>query len=172
MVRNPLVNYPNYFLNAKYGEAYIIDNGQRISLFHAKSINTKVTKTKTSVHLMGESVEIPVVTSWAGTGELQLFFCTDYFRQHLYDYCSGVAPNKTYELFVRNYDVSAANIDNLGSHDVVYRGVDFDEMVLSNIDTEGTIIEETVPFTFTNWELTSTFKQYDELTKDINIIKM
>ena len=139
---------PERVINGTFGELWINDD----YMSQVTALEAKVTLEKTEVNQTGTLAKGYKITGIDCKGTIKLNHVTSYF------------PNLLSEALKGGKTVSATIISNLsdpdalGSERVKLTGCTFDELTLADWEAKK-LGEESIPFSFTGWELMDTISQ-------------
>lgn len=141
-------------ISSSEATAFIQDNEKNIELFYAKKLEAKITKNKTEVKALGSRMVGKKTTSAAGEGTLTIYDVTSEFRSMFLEYIkTGVD---------RYVNILCSNKDDTtpwGAESKVLTGVNFDEVIIAQFDSDDSVLEQELPFTFEGVELLSTYNK-------------
>ena len=144
----------NDTVSANMGVAYMKRNGENKELFYAKSINAKVTKSKSKISTIGPGLQKHKSTIGEGTGTMVIYYMTPDFREALQDWKnSGI--DMYFDLVLTNNDPGTS----AGEQTVMLIDCNVDEVLLAQLDGSAEdVLEEEMPFTFDDFEILTPFK--------------
>ena len=139
-------------ISSKEARGFLTINGQNIELFFAKSVEAKITKNKQEIKALGSRMTGHKTTSASGEGTLTIYEVTSAFKEYFLDYV-----NKGVDYY---FTLQVTNEDNstpYGAETKLLTGVNFDEIVIAQFDSDDGILEQELPFTFEGVELLSKY---------------
>lgn len=134
--------------------AFMQYDGKNIDLCFGKSLEAKITKNKSDVKAIGSRMIGHKATSATGEGTLTIYDITSFFRKLIIEYI------KTGKDFYCN--ILCSNNDSSspwGTESKVLIGVNFDECIFAQFDSDDAILEQEIPFTFEGVELLSEYNK-------------
>ena len=140
---------PNRVINGTYGEVWV--DGDYMS--EAVALEAKVSLEKQEVNQTGTLGKGYKVTGIEGKGTLKLNKVSSYFLLKMSD---KIKAGKTVTATIIS---NLADPDAFGAERVQLNGCVFDEMTLVNWEAKK-MGEESIPFTFSSWELLDTINVY------------
>lgn len=120
---------------------------------YVKSVEATAEKVKAERRIVGRRNTFHKTTGWNGTGTLILYKTTSAFRQQISNYIKN-GVDVYVDIQITTQDPSATDI---GKEVSILRGVNFDSIPLAMIDPEAEILEDEMPFTFEDYDLTEKF---------------
>lgn len=142
--------------NGKMARCYITVDGRRHLVMELKKLDVDTKKNKTTIPILGRTMDGNVARGEAGTFTAVLYYVSDFLREHYYEY------SKTGKDFY--FDMQATNEDpksKTGRHTVIFEGCNLNGMKLSVIDVESEALEETIEGTFENYRLVEKFNELE-----------
>ncbi len=140
-----MVLAPEKVINGTYGEMKI--NGQLVA--EVTGLEAKITVEKDEVKRVGTLAKGYKITGTEGKGTIKLNKVYSRFINLMND---NLKAGKS---TVATIESALADPDSDGSETVVLNGCIFDELTLADWEAKK-FGEESVPFTFTDWDVTST----------------
>lgn len=151
-------------ISGQEGTAFVTDaDGTVIQLFELRNLEARVEKQKEDVRTIGRAVTQKKTTGWQGTGTMNLFYCSSYFRKKVIEYMNG-GPDLFFTIQVTNSDPTSASTDpttKIGQK-VTLLGCNLDGVTLAKLDTESAVLDEEANFTFTGATLDTEFAPITE----------
>ena len=144
----------NQAISGKEGTVFATVGSKRFEMAELKTITAKIAVKAASVQAIGMRMEKSKVVGAAGTGDLTAHFFSNVARQAIASYVkTGVYPDITIK--ITNADVQAQK----GRHTVLLKEVIFTDSILAALDgTSDDTLEESVAFTFGEFDILETFK--------------
>jgi hypothetical protein len=134
-------------------ECFISIGSRRYNFANAKSLEAKVTKTKTKLPILGKRAKANKTSGLEYTGSTTLYYNTSVLREAIYHY-KKTGEDLYAEIQVTNEDPTT----NIGRQTVQLLGVNFDSVVLAKFDiTTDDPLDEEVEFTFEDFEMPEKF---------------
>jgi len=140
-------------ISGKQAKAYIIINNRREELFYAKSLEATIEKNKVDVPILGRTNTPQRSAGWSGTGTLTVYYVTSIFRQLMQKYVS-TGNDFWFDLMIVNEQPGSGT----GKQTIFLRNCNLDSVIAARFDsTSDDMLEEEMPFTFTNYEVIDPF---------------
>lgn len=139
---------PERVINGTFGELWINDD----YMSQVTALEAKVTLEKTEVNQTGTLAKGYKITGIDCKGTIKLNHVTSYFANLLSEALKG---GKTVSATIIS---NLSDPDALGSERVKLTGCTFDELTLADWEAKK-LGEESIPFSFTGWELMDTISQ-------------
>ncbi len=139
-------------LAGSMAECYVTLNGNRYNFMQAIKVEAKVEKTKKEIAILGKSGKGNRSTGWKGTGSAQFHYNTSIFRELLVTY-----KNNKSDIY---FDMQITNEDSTssaGSQTVILKDCNIDGGILARFDANSEFLDETLTFTFEDFEMPQTF---------------
>lgn len=141
-------------ISGKMAKAYATINGRVYELFYAKSLEATIEKKKAEVPILGSTKTGQKATGWNGSGTMTIYYVTSLFRQLMLNFIKK-GQDFYFDLQVINEDPSSS----VGKQTAVLKECNLDSVVAAKFDiTTDDPLEEEVSFTFSDYEIISTFK--------------
>ena len=140
-------------VSAPLAECYITVEGNRYNFMSAINLEANFEKTKTEVPILGKTGKGHKATGWNGTGNATFHYNTSIFRELFYKY-KQTGEDIYFEIVVTNNDPSATDV---GKQTVVLKGCNLDGGVLTKFDADGEYLDESMDFTFEDFEIPEKF---------------
>lgn len=132
-------------------EGRVFSNGKEI--FHVKNIEAIFEKEKAEIKVMGRRVTGRKTVGGSGTGTLTVYKATSEYGQEAQNYIKkGVDPYFTLEV------VTDDKSSGRGTERIALREVNFDSMVVLNLDADAEVLEQELPFTFEDMDVLGKLK--------------
>lgn len=122
-------------------------------LAYVKSVDANVEKVKAERRVVGKRNTLHKAVGWNGTGTLVVYKYTSLFRQKMLDYIKNGVDFYP-EIQITNQDPTATDI---GKEINVISGVNFDSVNVGMLNPDDEILEEEMPFTFEDYDLSEKF---------------
>lgn len=130
----------------------LFPDGRRKILANVIKFEAKLKYTKKQIPILGRKTKANKKGLGEGTGSMTMHFNTSVFREMAKQY-NQRSRDGFFDLLVVNDDADS----NVGAQKILLKQVNFDEVTLSVLDAEAEYIEETMPFTFNDWDLLEGF---------------
>ncbi len=139
-------------LAGSMAECYVTLNGNRYNFMQAIKVEAKVEKTKKEIAILGKSGKGNRSTGWKGTGSALFHYNTSIFRELLITY-----KNNKSDIY---FDMQITNEDSTssaGNQTVILKDCNIDGGILAKFDANSEFLDETLTFTFEDFEMPQTF---------------
>lgn len=143
-------------VSAKLANCYITTNGDRYLLMQAKNLEAKVDKDKQEVAILGRTGKGHRSTSWNGTGSMTIYYNTSLFTKMLKEYKAS-GQDIYFDIQVSNEDPTS----QAGRQTVILKDCNINGGIVAAFDADGSWLEQSVDFTFEDFEMPESFKQID-----------
>ncbi|BDH60144.1 hypothetical protein MTP04_02740 [Lysinibacillus sp. PLM2] len=143
-------------LHGAMGKAYVKIEGRRYLLAQLINLEARMDKTKSKLPIMGKTGKGNRSTGWEGTGSATFYFNTSIFRALLKRY-KDTGEDVYFEIQVENEDASSA----AGRQDTVLIDCNMDGGIIAMLDADAEYLEETIDFTFEDWDMPTEFDVLD-----------
>jgi len=138
--------------------AQAIINGQVEQLFMIRSLEATAEKNKEAVRTMGKRGEQHKAAGWSGSGSMTVYYVTSMFRRLMMDYIKN-GRDIYFDIIITNEDPTST----IGRQTVVLHGCNLDSVVLAKMDTESSVLDEDLDFTFDDADLLEEFTTPENL---------
>lgn len=137
----------NRLINGVEGIVTANIDGKIVELAELVKIDATAEKTTSEYKVLGQRATQVKVNGWKGSGTMTLRYGTKYFRQLMLDYIK-TGKNKFIEVVVINND------PNFDGGDIKTRlgGINITSSIMTQLDVDTDILNEDIPFTFTEVE--------------------
>lgn len=140
-------------ISGKQAKAFVIINGRTEELFYAKSLEATIEKNKVDVPILGRTNTPQRSAGWSGTGTLTVYYVTSQFRQLMQEYTT-TGKDFWFDLMIVNEQPGSST----GKQTIYLRNCNLDSVIAARFDsTSDDMLEEEMPFTFTNYEVQDQF---------------
>lgn len=143
-------------ISASLAECYVILNGDRINFMQAINLEASIEKTKTEVPILGKTGKGNKTTGWKGKGSATFHYNTSVFRELLLQY-KNTGEDIYFDIQVTNEDPTAS----VGRQTVILKDCNLDGGILTKFDANSEYIDESVDFTFEDFEIPEKFSRLD-----------
>ena len=138
---------------------YVTIDGVRYNFAQAISLEAKAEKNKTEVPILGKMSKGNKATGVSYSGSMTLHYNTSIMRKIMLKYAKeGI--DTYFDVQVTNEDKTSA----AGRQTTTLKGCNLDSVILAKMDADGEYLDETVDFTFEDWDLDEEFTQLEVLT--------
>lgn len=132
---------------------YATIEGKRYCLMQAISLEANFERQKTQVPILGRLGKGNKATGWSGSGTMTIHYNTSIFRELLYRY-KETGRDVYFDIQIINEDPTSV----VGRQTVILKDCNLDGGVLARFDADAEYLDETVDFTFDDFELPESFK--------------
>lgn len=139
-------------INGQEGSAYAIITGERHNLFQAKTIEGSVAKSKAELRRLGARMVGHKSGPMTGTGSMTIYYGTPMFRKAIKDY-KRTGLDLYFDLQVINEDPESDS----GRQVTILKQCNIDGVTLAMLDVDSDALEESVDFTFDDFEIPEEF---------------
>lgn len=140
-------------ISGKQAKAFATIDGRVEELFYAKSLDSKITKKKSDVPVLGKTNVGKRPAGWDGTGTLTIYYVTSLFRKLMLEYIK-TGKDFYFDLQVINEDP----MSGAGKQTAVLKMCNLDEVTAAKFDaTSDDMLDEELPFTFGDYDLLDQF---------------
>lgn len=146
-------------LLAKLASCYITVNGERHLALQAKDLTATVEKEKVEVPILGRMMKGHKTVSMTGTGSLTVYQNTALFTNMV---------KKAKDSLDTYFDMMVVNEDpasDAGSRIVTLKDCNIDGCDIAAFDADGELLEQSIEFTFEDFEIVKNFKELEGVTQ-------
>ncbi|MBP5426830.1 MAG: phage tail tube protein [Clostridiales bacterium] len=141
-------------ISASLAECFITLDGNRINFMQAINLEANIEKDKTEVPILGKTGKGNKTTGWKGTGSATFHYNTSVFRELLLKY-KNTGEDIYFDIQVTNEDPTSA----VGRQTVILKDCNLDGGLLTKFDADAEYIDESVDFTFEDFEIPEKFSR-------------
>lgn len=152
-VRENAVLFAGGTMFAAEAECYITIDGRRYNFMQAINVETKVTKTKTKVPILGKTGKGNKPAGWEGTGSATFHYNTSIFRQMMLQY-KNTGRDVYFDMQIVNEDPGS----RAGRQEIILIDCNIDGSILAKFDADGEYLDEDMDFTFEDFSMPESFK--------------
>lgn len=139
-------------VSASLAECYITIDGNRYNFMQAINLEANFEKSKTEVPILGKTGKGNKSTGWKGTGSATFHYNTSIFRELLYRY-KNTGEDIYFDIQVTNEDPTSS----VGRQTVILKDCNIDGGILTKFDADAEYLDETLDFTFEDFEIPEKF---------------
>ncbi len=139
-------------VSASLAECYVTIEGNRYNFMQAINLEASIEKIKTEVPILGKTGKGNKAAGWKGTGSATFHYNTSIFRQLLKRY-KDTGEDVYFDIQVSNEDPTS----RVGRQTVILKDCNIDGGVLTKFDADAEYLEESLDFTFEDFEMPETF---------------
>ena len=139
-------------VSASLAECFVTIDGNRYNFMQAIDLEAKFEKQKTEVPILGKPGRGNKSTGWKGTGTATFHYNTSIFRELLYRY-KNTGEDIYFDIQVTNQDPTSS----VGRQTVILKNCNIDGGILAKFDADADYLDETLDFTFEDFEIPEKF---------------
>ena len=133
-------------------ECYVTIEGNRYNFMQAINLEASIEKIKTEVPILGKTGKGNKAAGWKGAGSATFHYNTSIFRELLKRY-KDTGEDIYFDIQVTNEDPTS----KVGRQTVILKDCNIDGGVLTKFDADAEYLEESLDFTFEDFEMPETF---------------
>jgi hypothetical protein len=140
-------------ISAPLAECFVTIGTRRYNFMQAINLEASIEKNKSEVPILGRTAKGSKSNGWTGSGSATFHYNTSIFRELLLKY------KKTGEDIY--FDIQVTNADptsTIGKQTVILKNCNLDGGLLTKFDADGEYLEDTIDFTFDDFEIPEKFK--------------
>lgn len=145
-------------IHGAQGVAYVTIEGNRYKFAQLINLEARMDKTKTKVPIMGKTGKGNKSTGWEGTGSATFHFNTSIFRKLLKRY-KETGEDIYFDIQVTNEDGSST----VGRQTTILIDCNMDGGIIAALDADAEYLEDSVDFTFEDWDMPEEFETLQEM---------
>ena len=139
-------------ISAPLAECFVTIEGNRYNFMQAIELEASIEKNKTEVPLLGTTSKGNKANGWSGSGSATFHYNTSIFRELLLRY-KNTGEDIYFDIQVTNEDPTST----IGRQTVILKNCNLDGGVLTKFDANGEYLDESMDFTFDDFEMPETF---------------
>ena len=139
-------------VSASLAECFVTIDGNRYNFMQAIDLEATFEKQKTEVPILGKTGRGNKSTGWRGTGTATFHYNTSIFRELLYRY-KNTGEDIYFDIQVTNEDPTSS----VGRQTVILKDCNIDGGILAKFDADADYLDETLDFTFEDFEIPEKF---------------
>lgn len=139
-------------VSASLAECFVTIDGNRYNFMQAIDLEATFEKQKTEVPILGKTGRGNKSTGWRGTGTATFHYNTSIFRELLYRY-KNTGEDIYFDIQVTNEDPTSS----VGRQTVILKDCNIDGGILAKFDADAEYLDETLDFTFEDFEIPEKF---------------
>lgn len=139
-------------VSASLAKCFVTLEGNRYEFMQAINLEANFEKVKTEVPILGKTGKGNKANGWRGTGNATFHYNTSIFRKLLKRY-KDTGEDIYFDIQVTNEDPSSA----VGRQTVILKGCNLDGGILTKFDADAEYLDETIDFTFEDFEMPEEF---------------
>jgi hypothetical protein len=141
-------------VNGAEGICYSVVDGNREEMIYVRNIEAVIKKNKSEIKVLGQTGAKHKANGWKGTGKMNLYYVTSYFRKMMSEYVKN-GVDTYFDLHIINEDPSS----DIGKQHIWLKKVNIDSIVIAKLNINSTELDEDVEFTFDDIEIMTEFDQ-------------
>lgn len=139
-------------ISAPLAECYVTIEGNRYNFMQAIDLEATFEKNKTEVPILGKTAKGNKASGWSGSGSATFHYNTSIFRKLLYRY-KETGEDIYFDIQITNEDPTST----IGRQTIILKDCNMDGGVLAKFDADGEYLDESIDFTFEDWEMPEEF---------------
>ena len=139
-------------VSAPLAECYVTIEGNRYNFMQAIDLEASIEKTKTEVPILGRTSKGNKASGWTGSGSATFHYNTSIFRKLLLRY-TETGEDIYFDIQVTNEDPTST----IGRQTVILKDCNMDGGILAKFDADGEYLDESLDFTFEDFEMPEEF---------------
>lgn len=139
-------------VSAPLAECYVTIEGNRYNFMQAIDLEASFEKNKTEVPILGRTSKGNKASGWSGSGSATFHYNTSIFRKLLVRY-KETGEDIYFDIQVTNEDPTST----IGRQTVILKDCNLDGGILAKFDADGEYLDESVDFTFEDFEMPEEF---------------
>lgn len=139
-------------ISASMAECFATVKGTRYNLMQAINLDATMEKTKTEVPILGKSGKGNKSVGWKGTGSATFHFNTSVFRKAMKEFKDS-GTDFYFDIQITNEDPTST----VGRQTIILKDCNLDSIILAKFDADGEYLDESLDFTFEDWEMPEEF---------------
>ena len=143
-------------ISAPLAECYVTIEGNRYNFMQAINLEATCEKNKTEVPILGKTAKGNKASGWRGTGSATFHYNTSIFRKLLLRY-KETGEDIYFDIQVTNEDPTST----IGRQTVILKDCNLDGGTLAKFDADGEYLDESIDFTFEDFEMPEEFSMLD-----------
>lgn len=146
------IMHPKDSVFAALAECFVTIDDVRYNFMQAINLEAHFEKNKTEVPILGKTGKGNKAAGWKGTGSATFHYNTSIFRELLKRYKDS-GEDVYFDIQVTNEDPTS----RVGRQTVILKDCNVDGGVLTKFDADAEYLEESLDFTFEDFEMPETF---------------
>lgn len=139
-------------ISGQEGKATANINGQIVDMFYIKTLEATVEKTKEEVRTLGKRGVQHKTIGWSGTGSMTVYYVTSDFLNMAKNYIKN-GVDTYFTLTIENSDPTST----IGKQIVTLSGVNIDNIPITKLDVEDSVLDCDMDFTFSDIDVIEQF---------------
>ena len=143
-------------ISAPLAECYVTIDGNRYNFMQAIDLEASFEKNKTEVPILGKTAKGNKASGWSGSGSATFHYNTSIFRKLFLRY-KETGEDVYFDIQVTNEDPTST----IGRQTVILKDCNMDGGILAKFDADGEYLDESMDFTFEDFEMPEEFAVLD-----------
>lgn len=139
-------------ISGQEGRATANIDGNIQDMFFLKTLEATFEKNKVEVKTLGRRGTQHKGVGWSGSGSMDIFYVTTLFRQLALKYVKQ-GKDTYFDITIVNDDPSST----IGKQTIVLYNCNVDGVILAKLDTEEDVLDESMDFTFDDFDILDAF---------------
>lgn len=139
-------------ISAPLAECYVTIEGNRYNFMQAIDLEASFEKNKTEVPILGKTAKGNKASGWSGSGSATFHYNTSIFRKLFLKY-KETGEDVYFDIQVTNEDPTST----IGRQTVILKDCNMDGGILAKFDADGEYLDESMDFTFEDFEMPEEF---------------
>lgn len=139
-------------ISAPLAECYVTIEGNRYNFMQAIDLEASFEKNKTEVPILGKTAKGNKASGWSGSGSATFHYNTSIFRKLFLRY-KETGEDVYFDIQVTNEDPTST----IGRQTVILKDCNMDGGILAKFDADGEYLDESMDFTFEDFEMPEEF---------------
>lgn len=139
-------------ISAPLAECYVTIEGNRYNFMQAIDLEATFEKNKTEVPILGKTAKGNKASGWSGSGSATFHYNTSLFRKLFLRY-KETGEDVYFDIQVTNEDPTST----IGRQTVILKDCNMDGGTLAKFDADGEYLDESMDFTFEDFEMPEEF---------------
>lgn len=140
-------------ISAPLAECFVTIEGNRYNFMQAIDLEANFEKNKTEVPILGRTAKGNKASGWSGSGSATFHYNTSIFRKLFLRY-KETGEDIYFDIQITNEDPTST----IGRQTVILKDCNMDGGVLAKFDADGEYLDESIDFTFEDFEMPEEFK--------------
>lgn len=140
-------------ISAPLAECFVTIEGNRYNFMQAINLEANFEKNKTEVPILGRTAKGHKASGWTGSGSATFHYNTSIFRKLLLRY-KDTGEDIYFDIQVTNEDPTSV----IGRQTIILKNCNMDGGLLAKFDADGEYLDESMDFTFDDFEMPEEFK--------------
>lgn len=139
-------------ISAPLAECFVTIEGNRYNFMQAIDLEANFEKNKTEVPILGKTAKGNKASGWSGSGSATFHYNTSIFRKLFLRY-KDTGEDIYFDIQITNEDPTST----IGRQTVILKDCNMDGGVLAKFDADGEYLDESIDFTFEDFEMPEEF---------------